>query len=274
MKKSARPPREESPAEKSLAAREAAVLAREQALSSRTLAADLRELAVRAAEETARARSDLDAQLREANEHLVLATVGALEMTEVAEQATAQMSFLAEHDILTGLPNRGLLADRLRQSLALARRYRRKAAVLYIDLDNFKQINDSLGHQVGDELLRSIAARLRASVRGSDTVSRQGGDEFVVLLPEVRAPEDVALTAQTLLTAIAKPHLLSGERTLVTASIGISLYPDDAEEVDALIEAADTAMYRAKESGRNNFQRFLPAMATHTTDGADDAPSD
>jgi diguanylate cyclase (GGDEF)-like protein len=181
-------------------------------------------------------------------------------MTEVAEHATMEMSFKAERDFLTGLPNRALLTDRLAQSIALAQRHAKKVALMYLDLDNFKDINDSLGHTVGDQLLQSAAKRLEACVRHSDTVSRQGGDEFVVLLSEIEAAQDANLAAAKLLKAMAEPHLIGDHRLNVTLSIGISLYPDDGEDIEALLTKADTAMYHAKRGGRNHCQRFAPEM--------------
>ncbi|HEY4901190.1 MAG TPA: GGDEF domain-containing protein, partial [Terriglobales bacterium] len=161
-----------------LAAREAAVLAREQAADLRDEVADRRDDAARA---TAERRAHAETQLLEANEHLVVAAVHSQTMAELAEHATMQMSFKAERDFLTGLPNRALLTDRLAQSIALAQRHGKRVALMYLDLDHFKDVNDSLGHSVGDQLLQSVAKRLKGCVRHSDTVSRQGGDEFVVL---------------------------------------------------------------------------------------------
>ena len=198
--------------------------------------------------------------MREANEQLVVATVHAQTMTEAAEQTTAQMTHMAEHDFLTGLPNRALLTDRLAQSIALAQRHGKKVALMYLDLDHFKHINDSLGHAVGDQLLQSVAKRLQACVRLSDTVSRQGGDEFVVLLAEVEEAQDAVLTAEKLIEAMAEPHLIGGHRLHVTLSIGISLYPDDGKDIETVIRNADTAMYHAKKNGRNNYQMFTPDM--------------
>ena len=256
--------RRKSEGVKTLAEREAAVLAGEQAVLSRSEAADLREEALSAQEEAAKAKAALSAlagaQLREANERLVIATVRAQTMTEAAEQATAQMSYMAEHDFLTGLPNRSVLIDRLTQSIALAQRHGKKVALMYVDLDHFKHINDSLGHAVGDQVLQSAAKRLQACVRRSDTVSRQGGDEFVVLLAEVEQVPDAALTAEKVIEAMAEPHLIGGHRLHVTLSIGISLYPDDGKDVEAVVRNADTAMYHAKRNGRNNYQRFTPDM--------------
>ena len=133
---------------------------------------------------------------------------------------------------------------------------------MYLDLDNFKDINDSLGHSAGDQLLQSAAKRLEACVRHSDTVSRHGGDEFVVLLSEVEAAQDAAHAAEKLIKVMAEPHLIGDRRLSVTLSIGISLYPDDGDNVEALLTNADTAMYHAKRSGRNNYTRFTPDMIT------------
>ena len=245
-------------------AREEAADLREEATRLREEVATLRETVLLAQEEAMRARAQFGArtemQLREANERLVVAAINAHTMTEVAERATAQMSYMAEHDFLTGLPNRSLLTDRLAQSIALAQRRGKKLALMYLDLDNFKHINDSLGHAVGDQLLQSAARRLLECVRVSDTVSRQGGDEFVVLLPEVEAMQDAALIAEKLIEAMAEPHLIAGNRLHVTLSIGICLYPDDGKDVETVVRNADTAMYHAKKSGRNNYQVFAADM--------------
>ena len=234
---------------------------RHETANLRQEAADLREEVADLREEAERARVALSEQLREANEHLVIATVHAQIMTETAEQTVAIMTHMAEHDFLTGLPNRALLTDRLAQSMALAQRHGKKVALMYLDIDHFKHINDSLGHAVGDQLLQSVASRLQACVpRHSDTVSRQGGDEFVVLLAEVEDVQNVALTAQRLIAAVAKPHLVADHQLHVTLSIGISLYPDDGKDVEAVFRNADTAMYQAKKSGRNTYKLFTPEM--------------
>ena len=201
-----------------------------------------------------------EALLREANEHLVVATLGAQAMTERAEQATAQMSYMARHDILTDLPNRALLKDRLVQLIALSRRHGRRLGLLYVDLDHFKHINDSLGHQVGDEVLQAVARRLSASVRSSDTVSRQGGDEFVVLLAEVAGVEEATQAAEKLLGTMEEPILIGGHRLHVTLSIGISVFPDDADDAESVLRNADTALYQAKRGGRASYQVFTPEM--------------
>ena len=181
-------------------------------------------------------------------------------MESAALAMARQMAHSAEHDFLTGLPNRMLLNDRIGQAIALAPRHTKNVAVLFLDLDGFKHINDSLGHPIGDKLLQSIAKRLVDCVRGSDTVSRQGGDEFVVLLSEVEQAEDAAITARRMLQAVAEPHSIDQHDLHVTASIGVSVYPDDGLDAETLIKNADTAMYQAKENGRQSFQFFKPAM--------------
>ena len=173
-----------------------------------------------------------------------------------------KMAHLAQHDYLTGLPNRVLLTERLSHAIGLASRHNRQAALLFLDLDFFKDINDSLGHAIGDQLLQSVAARLAACVRATDTVCRQGGDEFVILLTEIEKPQDAAHVSETLYAAFAKPHLIGGHELHVTFSIGISIYPDDGITVDALMQNADTAMYHAKTCGRGNYQFFMADLNT------------
>jgi diguanylate cyclase (GGDEF)-like protein/PAS domain S-box-containing protein len=177
-----------------------------------------------------------------------------------ARALAVQMTHSAEHDYLTGLPNRMLLNDRISQAIALAPRHMKHVALLFLDLDGFKHINDSLGHPTGDKLLQSISERLIDCVRASDTVSRQGGDEFVVLLSEVEQSEDPAITARRMLEAVAQPHSIDHHDLHVTASIGVSVYPDDGLDAETLIKNADTAMYQAKENGRQGYQFFKPAM--------------
>jgi len=171
-----------------------------------------------------------------------------------------QMAHSAHHDFLTGLPNRKLLNDRVRQAIASAPRHMKKVAVLFFDLDGFKHINDSLGHPIGDKLLQSVAKRLVDGVRGSDTVSRQGGDEFVVLLSEVDDLESVAATVRRLLKAGAEPHSIDQHDLHVTTCIGVSVFPEDGLDPETLVKNADTAMYQAKENGRQSFQFFKPDM--------------
>jgi diguanylate cyclase (GGDEF)-like protein len=180
---------------------------------------------------------------------------------EKADRATTvAITHSAEHDFLTGLPNRLLLQDRVGQAIALAQRHNTKVAVLFLDLDGFKHVNDSLGHPVGDKLLQSIAKRLVACVRGADTVSRQGGDEFVALLSEVKRPEDAAVLARKMLVAVAQAHSIDQHDLHITTSIGISIYPGDGRDAETLIKNADTAMYQAKENGRHIYKFFTPAM--------------
>ena len=171
-----------------------------------------------------------------------------------------KLSHLAQHDFLTDLPNRMLLSDRLNQAIALARRHGVKVAVLFLDLDRFKHINDSLGHAIGDKLLQAVAKRLMAAVRGSDTVSRQGGDEFVIVLSEVEHVQNAARHAEKIHAALSAPHAIPPHDLHVNVSIGISIFPDDGHDVETLIKCADTAMYHAKEAGRNTYQFFKPDM--------------
>jgi diguanylate cyclase (GGDEF)-like protein/PAS domain S-box-containing protein len=178
-----------------------------------------------------------------------------------AAQAMAQqMAHSAQHDFLTDLPNRVLLSDRVGQAIALAARRMNRVAVLFLDLDGFKHINDSLGHPIGDKLLQSVAKRLIDGVRDSDTVSRQGGDEFVVLLSDLARPEDAIISVNRMLMMLAAPHFIGQHDLCVTASIGVSVYPDDGLNAETLIKNADTAMYQAKENGRQSYQFFKPAM--------------
>src|SRR5467141_2125957 len=173
---------------------------------------------------------------------------------------SVKMTHSAEHDVVTNLPNRVLLNDRITQSIALARRQNRPIAVIFLDLDRFKYINDSLGHAIGDQLLQSVSKRLLASVRSSDTVSRQGGDEFVILLSGITHPGDAATSARKILLSLTAPHSIGGQDLHIDGSIGISVYPEDGQDPETLIKNADTAMYYAKERGRNNFQFFKTEM--------------
>jgi len=246
--------------------RQATADQREGIADLRQETADIRQEAADQREEAAIVKAAFDestnAQLLKANERLIAATVRAQRMTKAAELATEQMSYMAEHDVLTGLPNRALLTDRLAQSIALAHRYEKKVALMYLDLDHFKHVNDSLGHAVGDQLLQSVATRLQTCLRLSDTVSRQGGDEFVVLLPGIDEVKDSVLTAEKIIEAMARPHEVSSNQLHVTFSIGISIYPDDARDVGTMLRNADTAMYQAKKTGRNHYHLYHPEMNT------------
>jgi diguanylate cyclase (GGDEF)-like protein/PAS domain S-box-containing protein len=177
-----------------------------------------------------------------------------------ARAMSVEMTHSAQYDVVTNLPNRLLLSDRITQSIALARRQNRPIAVIFLDLDHFKYINDSLGRAIGDALLQSISKRLLTNVRASDTVSRQGGDEFLILLSEIAYPEDAARSARKLLHSLTAPHFIGGQDLRIDGSIGISVYPEDGEDAETLVKNAEMAMYHAKERGRNNFQFFKPDM--------------
>jgi diguanylate cyclase (GGDEF)-like protein/PAS domain S-box-containing protein len=180
------------------------------------------------------------------------------------KQAEARVRRLAHYDELTGLPNRSMFHQRVGRALARARRRGRQLAILFIDLDRFKNINDTLGHDAGDRVLDEIAARLRGCLRETDTVGRLGGDEFVVLIEEVADPAEVALVAQKVLAEVARPIALGAQEVHITASIGISTYPADSEDMQGLMKNADIAMYRAKEQGKNNYQFYSAQMNVHT----------
>jgi diguanylate cyclase (GGDEF)-like protein len=164
--------------------------------------------------------------------------------------------FLAHHDTLTGLPNRRLLEDRLRQALHLAQRRDSRVAVMLVDLDDFKQVNDRFGHRAGDAALREVAERLSACMRKADTLARQGGDEFVVVIPELANEADCDVVAGKILHALEAPLAIEDEAVRLGASIGISLYPADARDGEALLRNADAAMYRAKQSGGNRTRYY------------------
>jgi len=176
----------------------------------------------------------------------------------------SQLEYQSGHDALTGLANRNLLADRLEQAIARAKRTKSMVAVLLLDLDRFKLINDGLGHDTGDALLKVIAQRLVASVRSTDTVARLGGDEFVVVMTELDSEHDAAPTARKLLKQVSQPMTVADREIVATASLGIVLYPKDAEHASALLRNADVAMYRAKELGRNSMQFYTPALNAAT----------
>lgn len=175
-----------------------------------------------------------------------------------------QVEYLAYHDGLTGLPNRSLFSKLLHQGIQLARRHRRQLAVLFLDLDRFKHINDTLGHEAGDELLKEVANRLKSCVRGSDAAARLGGDEFVVMLPELAEPTHAAAVAQKMIALLAKPFMLLGQEFRVTGSVGIATYPQDGTDEQTLTKNADIAMYKAKELGKNNYQFYREELNTES----------
>jgi diguanylate cyclase (GGDEF)-like protein/PAS domain S-box-containing protein len=196
----------------------------------------------------------------------VIGAVMVVHDVTAARQLSRKLARLALHDSLTDLPNRALFADRLGQAIASARDHARHAALLYVDLDRFKLINDDFGHAVGDKLLQTVARRLQGCVRSSDTVSRHGGDEFVVLLPDLQRVPDAAVCAEKILGALQSPYRIAEHELHVTASIGIAVFPDDAADGEALVRCADFAMYRAKYAGRNGYTVFVPGMQRHAVD--------
>ena len=192
-------------------------------------------------------------ELKSANDKLRLD----LEERKRVEQSIRHM---AHHDALTGLPNRALFRDRLSHAMAQADRYHQILAVLFLDLDRFKAINDTLGHNVGDQLLKIAAERLRSCVRDCDTVARLGGDEFTIIVEDIIEVQDAAVVAQKILDTLSQPFNLYGHEVFISVSIGLTLYPNDDENADNLLRNADSAMYRAKEYGRNNYQFYVADM--------------
>ena len=181
-------------------------------------------------------------------------------LSAVTERKQAHLYYLAHYDALTNLPNRLLFKDRLDQACTRAERNAHAVALMFLDLDRFKLINDTLGHSLGDRLLKSVAGRLVESVRKKDTVSRLGGDEFTIILDDVQSPQDVATVAQKVLDQLAQPFILDGHEVVVTTSIGVAIYPQDAQDAEGLQKNSDAAMYHAKEKGKNNYQFFKPEM--------------
>jgi diguanylate cyclase (GGDEF)-like protein/PAS domain S-box-containing protein len=200
-----------------------------------------------------RAVAERTAELKQANERL---------QAEIADrrQAESRAQHLADHDVLTGLPNRRLLEDRLTQALASSQRNRKQTAVMFVDLDRFKNINDSLGHSAGDRVLKEVAVRLVNQLRVVDTICRMGGDEFVVVLPEIKRASDAANVAAKILETVAQPFIVDERELHITPSVGISVFPDDGRDAESLIRNADAAMYHAKETGRANYQFFTEQM--------------
>ena len=195
---------------------------------------------------------------------LILGTVLSMRIIQQRKRADDRVQYIAFHDDLTSLPNRLMLNQRLNQAISRHRRAGSQLAILFMGLDRFKVINDSLGHEVGDLLLCQVADRLRAQSREGDTVARMGGDEFVVLIENSENLKDISACAHRLFEKLSAPYLLGKKDCHVTLSIGISVFPSDGNDSQALLKAADVAMYRAKETGRNNYQYYLPSMNVHT----------
>ena len=190
---------------------------------------------------------------------MIAGTAVVLRDISAARALSLRMSHLATHDPLTDLPNRLLLRDRLDRALALAQRHQRRLAVLFLDIDRFKHINDSLGHLLGDEALREVARELTRCVRSSDTVSRQGGDEFVVVMSELEHAGDAATGAEKIRAALKRPLKIAGHELHITLSIGISVYPNDGNSAETLLNNADLALYHAKSQGRDSYHPSSPS---------------
>ncbi|PYP81834.1 MAG: hypothetical protein DMD35_00255, partial [Gemmatimonadetes bacterium] len=182
------------------------------------------------------------------------------EERQATMDAAAKIEKIAYHDALTGLPNRQLFLNQMGMALHRAKRTKSIVAVLFLDLDRFKVVNDSLGHAAGDALLQTVAERIRTAVRGEDSVTRLGGDEFAVLCTDVGVPEDAVLVAERIVAAVKRPICLEGQEVFVTTSLGISLYPADATSAEGLLKSADAAMYRAKAQGRDIVERYVPEL--------------
>ena len=234
------------------------------------LRAELARLQLELASVRARSPDRLGTHLREANEQLVLSALRAQQAADTAVGQIDQLTRSTQLDGLTGTPNRVLMRDRLEQAIALARRHGTRAAVLFVDLDAFKPVNDAMGHGVGDELLQLTARRLESVVRESDTVCRYGGDEFLVVLAEVPQAADAQRIAEKMLAALATPCVIQAHALRPSASIGIALYPEDGDDVATLIAHADAAMYRIKHRGGGGCWRHL---ATHRTEASGGASS-
>ena len=287
--------------ERSISSREATAYLRETVIHSRQRVTLMRENAVLARELEVRAREDdiqgkeadllarensaqsgvpensgdeviapgseeRNATLQMANEQLVITAIRLQIETAENERTKSEMIKLARYDFLTSLPNRVQLYDRIDQAVAMAKRHPAKLAVLFLDLDRFKVINDTHGHAIGDKLLQSVADRLKSSVRNTDTVSRLGGDEFVLLLSEVNEDEALELKVENILAAVGAPYSIAGHELHIGATIGISIFPQDGDDSATLIRNADTAMYFGKKSGRNTYRFYAQEMGAHDTE--------
>lgn len=264
-----------------LASREISAEARESAVNMRERTADMREFAAKVREAEASSRESVSAvrekiiadnehlqnalkehsaRLRDVNKHLVIASVNAQVLAEQLQQAKTHMAHLAHHDYLTNLPNRIQLEENLTQAIKFAKRHGTKLALMFIDLDRFKVANDSLGHAVGDQLLQAVAQRLLTSIRDADTVSRQGGDEFIVLLTDIGRLDELVTSIEKIHRVITAPYTIAQHVLHIGASIGISIYPDDGADIGTLIRHADAAMYEVKDGGRNRYAFFEKSM--------------
>lgn len=203
---------------------------------------------------------------KNANERLEKEHKALVLSTEKLKKANSKLKTLAHFDSLTGLPNRDLFNDRLSQAIEKSKRHKNKLALLFVDLDRFKQINDSLGHSLGDKVLKTVATRLNQCIRKEDSLARLGGDEFIILMDDLNKGEDASLLAQKIIESIAQPIYIDEHTFYVTASIGISLYPQDDMDMYKLLMYADTAMYRAKKEGKNNFQFYSSEMTALAVD--------
>lgn len=184
--------------------------------------------------------------------------IGMIRDISLRKETEERVIHLSLHDNLTDLPNRNLLMERIQQALPLAKRQSKKVAILYIDLDKFKPINDTFGHQAGDKALKIAAEKMKLCVRESDTIARVGGDEFVIVLQEITGPEDAKVVANKVIKEICSPFYIDDNRCELGASVGMSLYPDHGEDTDTIIKNADEAMYQAKKRGGNNFHLYRP----------------
>ena len=202
------------------------------------------------------------------NQQQIRNYVGLFSDTVSTQDVMERLHNLAYYDGLTGLPNRRLFMDRLNVSITHARRDKRMLAIMFVDLDEFKQVNDTLGHGIGDELLKSVAERMKSCLREEDTLARLAGDEFIVLLPVLPHPDAAKNVAEKFKESFAQTLRIDGHELHVTASIGIVIYPDDGEDAESLIKHADIAMYRIKESGRNGFVKYVPAMSMDAASGS------
>jgi diguanylate cyclase (GGDEF)-like protein/PAS domain S-box-containing protein len=187
-----------------------------------------------------------------------LRIVGVTRDITMKKQAEEKIWQLAHSDYLTGLPNRAMFYDRLQQCMSHAKRHKKKLAIFFMDLDDFKQVNDNFGHDVGDLLLQEVAVRLRRIIRAEDTVARTGGDEFLFILNDVARIEDAGTLAEKIIQSVADPFLIQGNSCMIGSSIGISFFPDDSDDMDTLVTQSDEAMYKAKERGKNNYQFYSP----------------